>query len=135
MDTPATHTPRVLVVENNPEVLSLVTAMVSSLNCNVMSAASVDEARQCLLDGTVDAIITDLVLGDGDGLELIRELRDRGDDVPALMISSYASPELRTTAQSAGAADLLAKPFRMERLSEALRRVLDDRLTVSMSGD
>ncbi|MBD3298377.1 MAG: response regulator [candidate division Zixibacteria bacterium] len=133
MDTQATHTPRVLVVENNREVLSLVTTMVSSLNCNAMSAASIEEARQCLLDGSIDAIITDLVLGDGDGLELIRELRDRGDEVPALMISSYASPELRTTAQSAGAADLLAKPFRMERLSEALRRVLDDRSTVPMS--
>lgn len=127
MEDHGAHTPRVLVVENNPEVLELVTAMVSSLDFDVMAAASVDEARQRLGEGPVDAIVTDLVLGDGDGLELIRELRAGGDNVPALMISSYASPELRSTAQSAGAADLLAKPFRMERLSQALTKLLGDR--------
>ncbi|GAB4316801.1 MAG: hypothetical protein Kow0074_04970 [Candidatus Zixiibacteriota bacterium] len=125
MEDLSAHTPRVLVVENNPEVLELVAAMVSSLDFDAKAAASVDEARKRLVEGSFDAIITDLVLGDGDGLELIRELRARGDNVPALMISSYASPELRSTAQSAGAADLLAKPFRMERLSQALRKLLD----------
>jgi DNA-binding response OmpR family regulator len=125
METPQSHEPRVLVVENNPEVLELITAMVMNLDCDALAAESIEQAREKLSTGRIDALITDLVLGDGDGLELIRELRGRGDAVPALMISSYASPELRSTAQRAGATDLLAKPFRLGRLSEALRKILD----------
>ena len=124
MEPNIAHTPRVLVVENNPEVLDLITAMVTSLDCDALSAASVEEARHILAQGPIDALITDLVLGDGDGLELIREMRARGDEAPALMIFSYASPELQSTARRAGAVDLLAKPFRLERLSQVLVQVL-----------
>jgi len=120
--------PTVLVVENNAEVLDLVAAMVVSLGWRALPAASIEEAHQRLDGQTIDAVITDFVLGDGDGLALIRELSHRdGKEVPTVMISSYSSPELRQTAQRAGAIDLLPKPFRMERLSGLLENAMRER--------
>ena len=128
MDNTKTQTPTVLVVENNAEVLDLVAAMVVSLGWKALPAASIEEAHERLAGQPIDAVITDLVLGDGDGLALIRELsRQGGKDVPSVMISSYASPELRQTAQRAGAIDLLPKPFRMERLSGLLESAMRER--------
>jgi DNA-binding NtrC family response regulator len=74
---------------------------------------------------TINAVISDVELDDGDGLTLVREMRrTAATTVPTVMMSSYASPEVRNMAQRAGAIELLPKPFRMERLATLLVREL-----------
>ena len=121
----AEKTPTVLVVENNGEVLDLVTNIVSVQGWKPIAAASLGEARNLLRDNRVDAIVTDLSLDDGDGLELVREVRAGSTpSIPMLIISSYATPEMRDLAQQAGAIDLMGKPFRLSRFAQVLSEAL-----------
>lgn len=116
-------TPSVLIVENNREVLRLVANMVAAQGWRPVPVSTLAEARRSLESERVDAVISDVELDDGDGLTLIREIRSASrTGVPAVMMSSYASPEVRHLAQRAGAIDLLSKPFRMEQLSSLLLR-------------
>jgi len=125
MTSTALHVPSVLVVENNPEVLRLIVSLVNSQGWRALPARSLAEARRSIAAETVNAVISDVELDDGDGLTLVREMRRAAaTSVPTIMMSSYASPEVRHMAQRAGAIELLPKPFRLEQLSSILSREL-----------
>ncbi|MEW5874909.1 MAG: response regulator [Candidatus Zixiibacteriota bacterium] len=125
MTPPTLDAPSVLVVENNPEVLNLIVSMVAAQGWKPLPARSLAEARRSIAAETVNAVISDVELDDGDGITLVREMRrSAATPVPTVMMSSYASPEVRLMAQRAGAVELLPKPFRLEQLSSILSREL-----------
>ena len=117
------------MVENHPEVRDLVGRMVTLLGWVPVKVGSVSEAVARLRQGRIDAVIADWQLDDGDGEVLLRQARTVTGElpVPVVMISSYASPELRAQARAAGAVDLLEKPFRLEQLCTLLKRELSPR--------
>jgi PAS domain S-box-containing protein len=118
----------VLVVEDEPEVLRIAVAFVTSLGYRALSATNAAEALALLEDGTsVDLLFSDVVLGTGmTGGELGREAQRRRPGLPVLLTSGYERP-----AADAGEAphirefELLSKPYRREALAAALRRRLD----------
>jgi DNA-binding response OmpR family regulator len=119
------QTPTILVVENNGDVLELVTTIVAAQGWQPLAAVGLAEARELLRQQGVDAIVTDLSLDDGDGLELVREVRSSlAYPLPMLVISSYATAEMRELARQAGAIDLLEKPFRMSHLATVLTEAM-----------
>jgi len=124
----------VLVVENNDEVLRLVANLVSAQGWNPVIATSLVAARQRLSEGPVDAIVTDLSLDDGDGLDLVREVSASARTrVPMIVITSYGTPEIRESAREAGAIDFIEKPFRMNRFAATLSDILDGQPIVKAS--
>lgn len=115
----------VLVVENNDEVLNLVANLVSTHGWRPIVATSLVSARERLSEGPVDAIVTDLSLDDGDGLDLVREVSASSQThVPMIVITSYGTPEIRESAREAGAIDFIEKPFRLNRFTATLNDVL-----------
>jgi len=123
---PNAGTRAVLIVENHDEVRELIARMVTLQGWRPIKAASIAEAIDCLRRGGIDAIIADWQLDDGDGEYLLRQACGGAPrlEIPTVMISSYASPELRALARAAGALDLLEKPFRFEHLTRLLDRQL-----------
>ena len=118
----------VLVLENNPEVCSLITNMVISQGHLALPALSLKEARAVLKEHHVDAVISDLELGDGTGFDLLADMNTGATaPLPMVMISSYASADVRQEARAGGAIDLLNKPFRLEKLTSALSELLRPR--------
>jgi len=82
----------------------------------VESAGSVDSAMQAATQHTFDLIVCDYRMPGKTGLDLLTELREKGSQVPVLMISAFADADTEETAKRLGARALLRKPFRRQEL-------------------
>ncbi|MEW6706098.1 MAG: PAS domain S-box protein [Pseudomonadota bacterium] len=119
---------RVLVVEDEPEVLRVVQAFLSGWRCEVTALRSAEQALALLQaeDAGFDLLLSDIVLGPGmRGTELAERVRERHPGMAVLLMSGYASDLLSGERPAAGGApELLRKPFTREALAEAIARVL-----------
>lgn len=101
----------VLVVDDEPVFLGLISAYLNKLGFTVLQADSLAQARQVLSLRPVDLLLCDLQLGDGNGLTLLEEVRDRWLDMPMIVLSGTADMADVTTALRLGASDFLNKPL------------------------
>lgn len=86
------------------------------------------EALQAARTSSFDAVVSDIFMPDGDGLEVVRELRAISPATPIILITAQGSVELAVRAVSEGASDFIAKPFEVAALAALVRRHLDSRL-------
>jgi two-component system response regulator PilR (NtrC family) len=108
MTTPASH--RLLVVDDEPDLRTLYELTLLREGYTVDTAGSVDDAWQHLSGQKYSAIITDMRLPDGTGLDLLQRLDASGRTERAIVITAYGSAENAVTALKAGAFDYLTKP-------------------------
>lgn len=111
---------RVLVIDDEADVRSVVTRALKADGHAVSTAGDLQSARERIFDGT-DLIVLDLRLPDGFGLELCRELRAQGATVPILLLTALSQVALRVEGLDAGADDFLAKPFAIAELRARVR--------------
>src|SRR3954452_11496116 len=91
-------------------------------------AAGVQEARRLCAQETFDCILLDIRLKDGDGLDLLRELRTGSHaDVPVVMVTAYGDSERTIRAMRDGAFDYITKPFDLPVLQAAVTRATKQR--------
>ncbi|MEM7306355.1 MAG: response regulator transcription factor [Planctomycetota bacterium] len=117
------NVPRILLVEDDPQLRSRLDASLSAAGYASATAASVAEAR-AVLAGGFDLILLDLGLPDADGLELCRELRSAGDRTPIIVVSARDATRQRVRGLDLGADDFVSKPFQLEELFARVRSVL-----------
>jgi C4-dicarboxylate-specific signal transduction histidine kinase len=103
--------PRLLVVDDEPILRELMLNLFQDAY-DVTCAASVAEAERAIDGGTVDLMITDKNLPDGNGIDLIPRLRDVSPDAETLVITGYASLDTALAAMERGAFDYIVKPPR-----------------------
>ena len=115
---------RVLIVEDQWALLDTFTRGLREEGYAVTPAADVAEARRVLKDEVVDALVLDLMLPDGDGLSLLRELRQAGFSKPIGIVTARDAVEDRVLGLDSGADDYLVKPFSFDELLARLRAVL-----------
>src|SRR5690348_1592919 len=110
-----------LLVEDDPRLADLVARLLSGERHLVERAATGTAALE-LADGPgIDAIVLDVGLPDVSGLEVARRLRDRGSQVPILMLTARDSVSDRVAGLDSGADDYLVKPFAIEELAARVR--------------
>ena len=109
-----------LVVENNLQVLELLGDMIAERGWEPVSASSLKGALASFASRSIDAIIADIELADGNSIPLLIKAHESPHQVPTFAISSYASDALRQEVMRLGAIDLLAKPFRLDHLAGRL---------------
>jgi two-component system response regulator PilR (NtrC family) len=105
--------PRLLVVDDEPDLRTLYELTLLREGYEVESAGSVEEAWALLTQrgaGGYQLVITDMRLPDGTGLDLLRRLDEFGHPEKAIVITAYGSPENAVEALKAGAYDYLTKP-------------------------
>ncbi|MBX3589155.1 MAG: sigma-54-dependent Fis family transcriptional regulator [Ramlibacter sp.] len=102
--------PKVLVVDDEPDLRTLYELTLLREGYRVEAAADLAEARQLLEARRFDAVITDMRLPDGLGLELLRELQAQQRPERCLVMTAYGSAENAVEALKAGAFDYLTKP-------------------------
>ena len=119
---------RVLVVEDDREIRSLLQSSLSVEGFAVQTAVSLSEARALLQHSAPDLLILDLGLPDGDGVELVRELR-RLQAVPVIVVSARHQEAQKIELLDAGADDYLTKPFGIAELLARMRVALRHRGT------
>src|SRR5471030_3023702 len=115
---------RVLIVEDNTELVSLIVKGLAQSALSADSVGTVGEASDVLSTMKYVAIVLDLGLPDDDGLNLLRELRRRGDTTPVLVLTARDGVNDRVTGLREGADDYLAKPFAMEELAARIQALL-----------
>jgi two-component system response regulator PilR (NtrC family) len=117
--------PGILVVDDESDLRELLALTLSRLGHEVDSAGSLAEARACLGRRSYHLCLTDMRLGDGSGLELVRELGARGD-LKVAVITAFGSAENAVAALKAGAFDYLAKPVDLEQLRTLVRSAMGE---------
>jgi two-component system, OmpR family, KDP operon response regulator KdpE len=114
---------RVLVVDDEPQILRAVQMKLRSAGYSVDTAATASEALMKAGMRPPEAIILDLLLPDGSGTEVCRELR-RWNSAPILVLSAVGEEKEKIDALDAGADDYVTKPFSGDELLARLRAVL-----------
>ena len=122
------HSPHILVADDERSIrLTLETGL--TLNgFRVTCARTGREALQAARASNFDAVVSDIFMPDGNGLEVVRELRAISPATPIILITAQGSVELAVRAVSEGASDFIAKPFEVAALAALVRRHLDSRL-------
>lgn len=115
---------RVLVVDDDPALRTGLCEQLQAAGLDAESAARADEADTWVRTTRFAAVVLDLGLPDGDGLDLIRQWRHRGVDTPVLVLSARGTPDERADGLEAGANDYLGKPFHGRELLARLRRLM-----------
>lgn len=115
---------RLLVVEDDPDLADAVIAAFARRHIACDLAATLGDASQLLSVAHYAAVILDLGLPDGDGLTLLRALRDRSDAIPILILTARSDVGERIAALHDGADDYLVKPFEFGELHARLTAVL-----------
>jgi CheY-like chemotaxis protein len=118
----------ILAVEDEPRNAALLEAILTRAGYRLHVADQIGDARAWLVDGAPALILLDRHLPDGDGLELIPEIKGtpRLRDVPILLVSASVLPEDVAAAMAAGCDGFLAKPVRVKPLVDEVRRLLGD---------
>ena len=114
--------PPVLVVDDERNMRRSLETMLGDEGYSVRAAESAEEALTRLQNEEFFMVITDARLGGITGYEFLAQIRRRWPDLPALMITAYATPKLAVDAIKAGAMDYRAKPFEPEELFHAVAR-------------
>jgi two-component system, OmpR family, KDP operon response regulator KdpE len=115
--------PRVLVVDDELQILRALRVVLRDAGFEVVPAQSVAEALDHAAVRPPQAAIVDLVLPDGDGIEVTRGLRE-WSEMPILVLSAIGEEEQKVRALEAGADDYVTKPFAARELVARLQAVL-----------
>jgi two-component system, OmpR family, KDP operon response regulator KdpE len=114
---------RVLVVDDEPQILRALQTNLRGAGYEVTTAASAEEALTKAALEPPEAVILDLVLPDGRGTDVARELR-RWTSAPILVLSAVGDEHEKVAALDAGADDYVTKPFGIDELLARLRAAL-----------
>jgi two-component system KDP operon response regulator KdpE len=146
--------PRVLVCDDEQQILRALRVILRDAGYEALPASTAEEALDVAAVGRPDAAIIDMVLPDGDGIDLCRRLRE-WSDMPVIVLSAVGDEDAKVRALACGADDYVTKPFGprelIARLEANLRRIAHDtddaviethgllvdlaRRTVSVAGD
>jgi DNA-binding response OmpR family regulator len=114
---------RALFVDDDADFLEGVAEIATQEGFAVTGAGSLKEARGHLANGGADLVVIDLMLPDGDGVELLRELKDTST-ADVVLVSGAATVDSAIEALRLGALDYLTKPLDIGRLKSVLAHVL-----------
>ena len=114
---------RVLVVDDEPQILRALGTTLRGAGYEVETAATAETALAVAAASPPEAVILDLVLPDGSGTDVCRELRT-WSEAPVIILSAVGEEREKIAALDAGADDYVTKPFGVDELLERLRAVL-----------
>ena len=115
---------RVLIVEDDAMLRDGLSVGLRLAGFSTEAVEDCADARQALAAGGFQAAVLDLMLPDGSGLDLLAELRARGDALPVLLLTARDRTADKVAGLDAGADDYLGKPFELDELAARLRALV-----------
>jgi two-component system, OmpR family, response regulator len=116
--------PRVLVIDDEPNIRELVQVALNFHGCAVTTGATGEDALQLAHAYDPDLIVLDVLLPDIDGFEVCRRLRSVANDVPVIFLTARDATADTVTGLTIGGDDYITKPFSVEALVARVRAVL-----------
>jgi DNA-binding NtrC family response regulator len=115
----------ILVVDDDLVVLQSCKKILESSGKTVTLTETVKEALKVIdQKASIDLVLVDIKMPEEDGLSLIEKLREKGIDIPILVMSGYPTEETIDTSLSTGAHDFIAKPFTPDELLNTIETIL-----------
>src|SRR6478752_10621560 len=124
--------PRVLVVDDEPQIVRGLRVVLRNAGFRVDSAGTKEEALDALSHRPPDAVLLDLVLPDGSGVDVCKQVRE-WSQVPIVVVSAVGDEREKVRALDAGADDYVTKPFGTDELLARLRAIM--RRSADAAGD
>jgi DNA-binding NtrC family response regulator len=122
------HTPaRLLIVDDDPVAVGLLREVLSIEGYEITSALSGEEAISLSTETVFDVIITDVRMGEKDGMDVLRFYKKSSPDTDIIMITAFGSIDTAIEAIREGAFDYISKPFKIEEIKITVRRALEQR--------
>jgi len=118
---------RLLVVDDDPVTVDLLKEVLSKEGYEVSTALSGEEAITRGTSSLFDIIITDVRMGEKDGMEVLRFFRKNAPDTTVIMITAFGSIETAIEAIREGAYDYISKPFKLDEIKFTIQRALEQR--------
>ena len=126
----------VLIVDDEPGVREGLVRAVSGRGHRALPVSSLADARVVIAGEELDCVLLDMRLKDGDGLDLLRELRaGPRREMPVIMATAYGDSERTIQAMKAGAFEYVTKPFDLPVLLDAVERAVKKRALARAVGD
>lgn len=125
MDRKDSRASCILVVDDEPEICQLMGDALRGGNLHPMLAGSATQAMDLAAANHPDLIVADINLPDYDGLELVRRLRQKWGELPAVIVTGLADPSALTAASRLRPVEVLTKPLDMSRLRQTVLTELD----------
>jgi two-component system response regulator PilR (NtrC family) len=114
-----------LIVDDEASLRDLLSTVFEEDGWRVETAASFAEGRAALQKNEPDLVLCDLMLPDGSGLDLLREIKAQNSSIAVIMITAHTSTKSAVDALKAGAYDYIAKPFDIEELKIIVNKAVE----------
>ena len=114
----------VLIIDDDDMLRKTLTRGLRDNNFEVITAESAETAEELIKRIEVDAIVLDRMMGGKDGLTFLKDMRDKGSNVPVIMLTAMSGAENAIDGLSGGANDYLAKPFQLKELVLRLNNII-----------
>ncbi len=121
------RTARILVVDDEPHVRSMIASTLERQGYDVQLASSGREGIEILELNAFDLVLTDIVMQDGNGIALLERIHGQQPQLPVVMVTAIHDISVAIDSMRRGAYDYLLKPFEREHLINTVQRALDHR--------
>ncbi len=116
---------RILLIDDEPGILNVLVTLMKSEGHEAVPIRGGDKAREAVMEGNYDLMISDIRMTPIDGIELLRIARKVRPSMPVIMLTAYGSVETAVDAMKAGAFDYVTKPFKVDELLITVQRALE----------
>jgi two-component system response regulator PilR (NtrC family) len=119
------RTSRILVVDDEASMLEFLGLLLEEEGYSVTVASSMTEARQTLGTNSFDLVLCDIMMPDGNGLDLLKEIKADNSRSSVIMMTAYSSTKSAIEAMKLGAYHYVSKPFDVEELKVVIQKALE----------
>lgn len=121
------YPPKVLIVDDEKNIRESLAKVLQRENFRTYLAANAGEAEVILANESVDLVLTDFMMPNRSGIELLRLIKRQEPDTAVLLITGHATVERAVEAMKEGAADFITKPFKRDDILHRIYRALEQR--------
>ncbi|MGC8529839.1 MAG: response regulator [Leptospirillia bacterium] len=114
----------ILVVEDDDVALDLLAEILRRHHFQVWTASSVTSALEFLEKRPVDLVLSDIRMPERGGMDLLKQIRENQSRIPVVLLSAFGDEHLWVEALSAGAVDLIPKPFKKQEIIDVINKTL-----------
>ena len=116
---------RILVVDDEQSMQDFLRLLLESAGYEVALAASMKEGEARFREGGIDLVLSDIIMPDGTGLELLKSIKELDARASVIMMTAYASTKTAIEAMKLGAYDYVSKPFDVDELQLLVQKALE----------
>ncbi len=125
----------ILVVDDDTDVLNFTSLLLEKYGYSVIPCGSSMDAMDAVRDKKIDAVLTDIVMPEMSGIELLENVHTTDPDIPVILMTGYADMDKALEAIKKGAFDFITKPYKADYLVHSIGKAVDYHRLIKMEKD